>query len=274
MTEHHSADERKRRVIAAFNTIAADYDTLRFVQRCAGRLIELAALTPGARVLDVATGTGLVALVAAQLVGPSGRVVGVDIAPEMLERARRKLAATDLGNVEFRSGDAERLDLPDGSFDVVLCASSLFFMPDMLAALREWHRVLAPGGRVGFSSFGPGFLLPLNDIWAARLREHGVSAPTPPTQRLADPAVCAQLLRDAGFADVEVRSEQLGYYLADGRTRWQELEASLDALTLTQLSPDQRAQIQAEHIAELDALATEQGLWADLPAHFTFGRRA
>jgi ubiquinone/menaquinone biosynthesis C-methylase UbiE len=79
------------------------------------------------------------------------------------------VAAAGLTHIEFREGDAERLDLGDQRFDVVLCASALFFVPDMLAALREWHRVLKPGGQVGFSGFGPTFRQPLADLWTARL---------------------------------------------------------------------------------------------------------
>jgi ubiquinone/menaquinone biosynthesis C-methylase UbiE len=99
--------------------------------------------------LDVATGTGWAALAAAQHVGPTGRALGVDLAPELLEHARQKAAAAGLTHVEFRAGDATRLDLADQCVNVVLCASALFFLPDMLAALREWHRVLTPGAPGG-----------------------------------------------------------------------------------------------------------------------------
>ena len=178
MTETSVPDDQNRRVVANFNALAETYDIVRFTQVCARRLVDLAALPPGAQVLDVATGTGWAALAAAQHVGPTGRVLGVDLAPELLERARQKVAAAGLTHVEFRAGDAQRLDLGDQTFDVVLCASALFFVPDMLAALREWHRVLKPGGQVGFSGFGPTFRQPLRDLCEARLRQYGVSLPT------------------------------------------------------------------------------------------------
>jgi ubiquinone/menaquinone biosynthesis C-methylase UbiE len=111
MTETSVPDDQKRRVVADFNAMAETYDALRFVQVCARRLVELAALPPGAQVLDIATGTGWAAIAAAQHVGPTGRVLGVDLAPELLERARQKVAAAGLTHVEFREGDAERLDL-------------------------------------------------------------------------------------------------------------------------------------------------------------------
>ncbi|HSH81130.1 MAG TPA: methyltransferase domain-containing protein [Herpetosiphonaceae bacterium] len=272
MTSTPDPADQKRRVRENFNTIAVGYDTLRFVQVCAGRLMELAVLPVGARVLDVATGTGLVAMTAAAIVGPNGAVVGIDLSPEMLERARQKLKQAGSTHVDFQEGDAERLTFPDDSFDVVLCASSLFFVPDMLAALREWRRVLVPGGFAGFTAFGATFHHPLRELWSRRLQQHGLTPPVPPNGRLADPATCEQLLREAGFARIEVRTEQLGYHLT-AEERWQELQASLEARPLVQLSAAQREQIKAEHLAELEALAPPRGIWVDVPAHFAFGSK-
>jgi hypothetical protein len=144
-------------------------------------------------------------------------------------------------------------------------------MPDMLAALREWRRVLVPGGRLGFSSFGPTFLQPLRGLWEARLRHHGLTAAALPTHRLADPATCEALLREAGFPRVEVRSEQLGYFLPTPRDRWADLLAGLEGKPLLQLPPERREQVEAEHLAELAALATPEGIWVDVATLFAFG---
>ena len=272
MTETSVPDDQKRRVVADFNAMAETYDALRFVQVCARRLVELTALPPGAQVLDIATGTGWAAIAAAQHVGPTGRVLGVDLAPELLERARQKVTAAGLTQVEFRVGDAERLDLADQRFDVVLCASALFFVPDMLAALREWHRVLQPGGQVGFSGFGPTYLQPLGDLWNARLRQYGVSVPTvSPNQRLAEPETCRRLLHEAGFVQTEVQSEQLGYYFRTVEEYWEEMWSSRNRMAVLQLAPAQREQFQAEHLAEVRALVTDQGIWRDLPINFARG---
>ena len=272
MPETSVPDDQKHRAVAGFNAIAETYDTVRFVQGCARRLVERMALAPGAQVLDVATGSGWSALAAAHHVGPTGRVLGVDLAPELLDRARQKVAAAGLTQVEFRAGDAERLDLADQRFDVVLCASALFFVPDMLAALREWHRVLTPGGQVGFSGFGLTLRQPLQDLWDARLRQYGVSVPTAvPGERLAAPETCRQLLQAAGFAPIEVQSEQLGYYLQTAEEWWEESWAGINRLPVLQLTPAQRAQFQAEHLAEVQALATDQGIWVDVPVNFAHG---
>jgi ubiquinone/menaquinone biosynthesis C-methylase UbiE len=272
MTETSASDDHKRRVVADFNAMAETYDALRFVQVCARRLVELATLPPGAQVLDIATGTGWAAIAAAQHVGPTGRVLGVDLAPELLECARQKVAAAGLTHVEFRVGDAERLDLGDQRFEVVLCASALFFIPDMLAALREWYRVLTPGGQVGFSGWGPTFGQPQQDLWDARLRQYGVSVPTAsPNLRLAEPETCRWLLHEAGFVQIEVQREQLGYYFRMVEEYWEEVWASRSRMSLLQLTPAQREQFQAEHLAEVGVLATEQGLWRDVAVNFARG---
>jgi arsenite methyltransferase len=274
MTDNNTAsNDPKQRVTTVFNTIAATYDTLRYVRVCAQRVIELAPLAPGARVLDIATGTGLVAMVAAEIVGPTGSVTGIDISPEMLALARQKRPEGDLASVDFREGDAERLEFPDQSFDIVLCASSLYYVPDMMAALREARRVLVPGGCIGFSSFGSSFLYPLQGLWNARVQQYGVKIVPQPTHRLTDPMKCQQMLAETGFAQIEVRSEQLGYYLPTAEDRWSEILASLEGVLLRQIDPSLCKQFKTEHLAELAALTTPQGLWVDVPAHFAFGWR-
>jgi ubiquinone/menaquinone biosynthesis C-methylase UbiE len=131
-------------------------------------LLREAALKPGERVLDVGCGTGVVARLAAEQVGPSGRVAGVDINPGMLAVARSvSPGATD---IEWREASAEEIPYPDGTFDVVLCQLSLQFVPDRPKALAEMHRVLVPGGRVLLNLPGPAD--PLFETLADALGHH------------------------------------------------------------------------------------------------------
>jgi len=118
------------------------------------KLLELAALKPGERVLDVACGTGLVTFPAAEAVAPRGEVVGTDISASMVEESAKRAAGRGVTNVSFERMDAEELSLPDASFDAALCALGLMYVPDPLQALREQHRVLKPGGRAVAAVWG------------------------------------------------------------------------------------------------------------------------
>jgi ubiquinone/menaquinone biosynthesis C-methylase UbiE len=118
------------------------------------RLLEVAALRPGERVLDVACGTGLVSFPAAAAVGVSGAVLGTDLSERMVEIAATVAAARGVEHARFLRMDAETLDLPDGSFDVALCALGLMYVPDPDRALAEMVRVLVPGGRAVAAVWG------------------------------------------------------------------------------------------------------------------------
>jgi SAM-dependent methyltransferase len=110
-------------------------------------LLDLARVTTGDRVLDLACGAGDPALAAAARVGPAGTVIASDISPDMLAFAAQRAAAAGLTNIEVHEMDAEAIDLPDASVDVVLCRLGLMFLPDLDRAGAGVHRVLVPGGR-------------------------------------------------------------------------------------------------------------------------------
>ena len=113
-----------------------------------------ASLAPGQRVLDIACGTGLVSFAAARAVSPGGQVLGVDLSGRMISSAQRHARQMNLSNCSFARMDAETLDLPDASFDVVLCALGLMYMPGPEQALREMRRVLRPAGRISLAVWG------------------------------------------------------------------------------------------------------------------------
>ena len=121
-------------------------------------LLSLADVQSGERVLDVACGTGLVSLRAASAAGPGGQVVGVDISEGMVERAREEAARQGVRHATFQRMDAETLDVPDAQFGLAICALGLMYVPDPVAALREMHRAVAPGGRA------------VAAVWGARTR--------------------------------------------------------------------------------------------------------
>jgi ubiquinone/menaquinone biosynthesis C-methylase UbiE len=132
-------------------SVAGTYDEIylpRIFIPWARLLLERAALRPGEAVLDVATGPGTVARLAAEQVGPQGRVVGADVSEAMIAIARAKPPLSGAAKVEYVVSPAAPLAVEDGAFDVVTCQQGLQFFPDRAAAVREMRRVLKPGGRV------------------------------------------------------------------------------------------------------------------------------
>jgi SAM-dependent methyltransferase len=113
-----------------------------------GNPFALGQISAGEQVVDCGSGSGTDALIAGQLVGPTGWVIGVDMTPEMLAKARANAADAGLSNVEFRQGLLERLPVATGCADVVISNGVLNLVPDKAAALSEMHRVLRPGGRI------------------------------------------------------------------------------------------------------------------------------
>lgn len=124
------------------------------LQPAQDELLERADLHPGQQVLDVACGTGLVTFPAADAVAPGGEVTATDLSDGMIKRAEAIAEERGIRNVMFERMDAEKLDLPDDTFDVALCSLGLMYVPDPEKALREMHRVLAPRGRVVASVWG------------------------------------------------------------------------------------------------------------------------
>jgi ubiquinone/menaquinone biosynthesis C-methylase UbiE len=181
-----------------------DYDPLWQEQLSPARtgLLALASLAPGEHVLDLACGTGLVTLDAARRVSPHGKVLGTDLSGQMVEVARRRALEQQLTNVSFQRMDAETLDLPDATFDVVLCALGLMYLPDPPRAVHEWLRVLKPGGRLAIAVWGKRVNCGWSPVFPIVDAEVD-SDVCPLFFSLGEPDALAQLCSDAGVANVE-----------------------------------------------------------------------
>jgi ubiquinone/menaquinone biosynthesis C-methylase UbiE len=167
-------------------------------------LIDQVALQPGERVLDVACGTGVIARLAAERVGPNGQVAALDLNPGMLAVARALPAVTG-AMIEWWGGSALALPFPEVTFDVVLCQLGLQFFPDRPTALQGMRRVLRDGGRVGLSVFGPIEHNPATFALANALDRHigsEASLAKRTEHALADTDELLDLIAGAGFQDV------------------------------------------------------------------------
>jgi len=164
-----------------------------------GNPLLLADLRPGETVLDLGSGGGLDCFLAARLVGPTGRVIGVDMTPEMVERARATAQHLGLANVEFRQGYLEDLPVEDGSVDVVISNCVINLSPDKPQVFREMYRVLRPGGRVSIA----------DTVSRGRLPEAVRADPEAWSACIGGALDVEEYRRGlvgAGFSEVEVRS--------------------------------------------------------------------
>jgi ubiquinone/menaquinone biosynthesis C-methylase UbiE len=221
----------------------------RAAQHVSDRLVELAAVREGYRVVDLATGIGEPAITAARRVGAAGRVVGIDQSPGMLAVARERAAALGLGNLEFRVGDIESLEADEHSFDAAICRWGLMFVPDLDSAARGIRRGIRPGMRFGTAVWSTPDKVPMISLGGDAVR---ALAGLPPRQagaldpfRLADVPILTRALERAGFT--EVRSERLEvifeFASADEFMRFRTgVSAPLRAV-LEQCTPEVRQQI-------------------------------
>ena len=216
------------------------------------RLLELAGIQPGHRVLDIASGTGEPGLPAAEIAGPSGFVLLTDQSPEMLAVAREKACAQGLQNVEFRVCDAEQLRLEPESFDAALCRGALPLMPEPVRCLRIAHDALKLGGRVALTVVGRPQANPYFTMPFTVLRKY-VALPRPdPAVRgpffFADPDRLRSVLAEAGFREMHVEALQhpAGEY-ESGREYWEYTRGfSATASVLAQIPADQHERIGEE----------------------------
>jgi len=116
-------------------------------------LLEMVNLKPGQQVLDVATGTGIIAIAAAQTVGPTGSVLGTDFSTGMLGQARTKAQAAGLGNIEWIEADADYLEFETERFDAIFCSSALVYFQNIQQTLKSWYGWLKPNGVAVFSGW-------------------------------------------------------------------------------------------------------------------------
>jgi SAM-dependent methyltransferase len=179
------------------------------------RLVELAGVEPGSRVLDVAAGYGEPSLTAAKVAGPDGSVVATDISAEMIAFGRERAGAAGLENIDFVESDAAGLEFPEDSFDAGLSRWGIIFEPDGEAAAARVRTFLKPGGRMAISSWGPPERVPFMAI-PMRTAMQRLDVPPPPPGTPGPlsrptPEALGGLLSTAGFSDVEVEETEVSF---------------------------------------------------------------
>lgn len=208
-----------------------------------GNPVAMAALREGDVVLDIGSGAGLDVLLASRRVGPAGRVIGLDLTPEMIERARHNARRAGVSNVEFRLGDAEDMPVEDESVDCIISNCVINLAPNKEKVFREAYRVLRPGGRLFISDIVTRGL-------PRELRE-SVSAWTGCVAGAMEEEDYLATVRQAGFQQVEVagRLELKAHWLSDVVSDWLRDKAGEEQLDITRLPEDLEGKIASVYVS-------------------------
>ena len=250
-------DEAAARSRASFDAAAPDYDSdaQSFFPRFGQLTVERLALVPGARVLDVACGTGNSVLPAANAVGASGHVLGVDLSEAMLARARERVAAAGFANVELRLGDMRDLRLEPQSFDAALSVFGIFFVPDMVGLLASLWELVAPGGALAVTTWGPHLFEPLWSIFWDEVRtERPELGPTGGRyEEIATPAGVEALFAAAGIdGPCVAEAFDAMHPIPDGDAWWAIVRGSGLRGAADALAPEHRERVRAACDAAID----------------------
>ena len=254
-----SLDEMVDHLVDFFDQIATDYDAWAGGQhaRVASRLVEIAKPKRGRHVLDVGTGTGLVAHMVAAKVKP-GTVIGIDLSERMLAVAR----ARKTPNAKFMGMAAEHLVFKPATFDLVTMGEALAYLADPATALEEAHRVLRPRGRLAVSCLRRSLSTPAQNLFFQGLsplaRRHYLSLPRFSSERalFGEPSVLPKLLGEAGF-EVTTMTEMVSGGRATSAREWTDLMAGAGPLPYTlikSLGPRYRAELEEEVESAMESL--------------------
>lgn len=265
--------QRKAQVKKTFDTVAEGYGSsgMEFFHNAAALLPRVFKLQGDEHLLDVATGTGIAAAaIAAHL--PRGKVTGIDLSEGMLAQARARAQGLGLGNIELHAMDMQDIGFDDACFDAANCSFGLFFLPDMQGLLKHIASKVRPGGQVVACSFSENSFSPNVDLFLERIQRYGVTPPDITWKQICTEETFHALFASAGLNDVQVQRHDIGYYLNDAETWWRVIWYAGFRGLVAQLGEAELARFKEEHLAEIEALRTAQGIPLNISALFASGR--
>jgi ubiquinone/menaquinone biosynthesis C-methylase UbiE len=246
------------RVSRVYGAAADHYSlpALSFWDRFGAATISRLALPMGGNVVDLCCGAGASAIPAARAVGPTGRVLGIDVADPLLQLARARAGRDGLANAEFRCADATHTGLSSGQFDAVVCVFGIFFARDMPAFASEMWRLVRPGGVLAVTTWGPGFMEPATGhFWeSVAAIQPSLARAFSPWDQITTPQAVTELLAAAGVADAEAEAVAGVHQLDSPDGFWDVVLGTGYRATTDALIPDQRQRLRDTTLAKLHAL--------------------
>ncbi len=275
MVNKDQAKEYKNAIARLYSHRSQSYDDSVWHNEIARKLVDHSNIAVDSQVLDVATGTGMVAFYAATKLGSQGSVIGIDISEGMIERAKAKLIAKPNSNVRFEVGDGEDLAFPTNTFDLIFCGSALIWMTDLNAVLRHWYTRLHPTGMVGFHAFSENAFV-AGTVAQSVLSNYGISYLM--NQPTGTPEKCRALLQGAGYKNIEVIAVEEGRYISLEEAKGLWVNASHPAPgqfphPLTLMTKKQVAEASTEFDRKLETLNSSLGIWNDMTTFYVYGEK-
>jgi len=277
---------QKKRLAGLFGRAAPTYDHVGppFFRYFGKRLVEDAGVSPGIDLLDIASGRGATLFPAAKAVGFAGRVVGTDYSWPMVHEAAREIGNNNLSNVDVEHMDAEKLQFPDETFDLVVCGFAIFLFPNLMQAMSEFYRVLKPVGKIAVSTFAEIF----NEDWTW-LDELFKKYLPAETEEVVKPIASSnghtfntdeglsEILKSAGFFRVQVTSETKDFIYTDEEEWWTSMWSHGGRQSMERLQEvsgvDILADFQFEAFEELRKMKQADGIHQEITALFGVGRK-
>lgn len=243
--------DHEAQIQATFDSVAEVYDhpVMSWFDRTAGAIASTLSLDAGAKVLDLATGTGKVAIAIAQA-NPEVDVLGIDLSSGMLAQATAKGKQLGLRNLRFEQGSFSELD-NSADFSAVTCSFGLFFVDSMSETLRNFGAQLVPDGCVVLSSFAAGAFSPFSDEFLRLYAEFGGEVQPPRWLRLSSSELVSAVFQEAGLALPEVERHDFGFDLESAESWWEIVSSAGYRGMLNTLDAEQQALFKTKHIAEV-----------------------
>lgn len=251
--------DKKQNLQHTFDSVAQGYDhpALSFFPETAKRLVEHLETEQTVKMLDVCTGTGVVALRAASQI-PQATITGIDLSPGMLEQAQTKADQQQLNNINFFQMDLDHLDFPDQSFDIATCSFGLFFLEDMEHGLRNIVSKVKPGGKIALSTFSEGAFDPMSSLFLERYEAFGYESPPLSWKQMTSDEQLTEIFSKVGIDKLEIHREPLGFYLNSADDWWDVVWNAGYRGLLNQMTEDEQVRFKTEHLQEIQQLCDEQ----------------
>jgi len=251
------SEQQKQHIQATFDLVAEHYESNRFFELSAKQLVKILQpiVKPNKKLLDITTGTGLVALTAAQAY-PQLSIEAVDISAQMLAQAKLKAVQNGISNVNFRQADIEQLDYKKNSFDVISCGYGLFFLPNLVDSFKTLFSLLKEGGILIFSTFTQEAFAPYNQLFLERLKDFDVKPPELSWKLLQSHEDIKNLCRESQINHVKIISYPIAYPIQVSDW-WNLLNSAGYRGLLNQIPQSKQEEFKRIHLQEVAELAVE-----------------